>query len=112
MLANLDRTKELGYRTRDAFLSGRLGIGGEIMHEHWMEKKKRSPGMSNPNVDEWYSLALRNGAIGGKLVGAGGGGFMLFYAEDARKLRTTMLGCGLKELKLRMDVEGTSVLTR
>ena len=57
------------------------------MHEQWEQKKRRSGGMSNPQIDEWYELALKNGAIGGKLVGAGGGGFLLFYSEDHRRLR-------------------------
>ena len=112
VLANLDRVKELGYRTRDAFVQGRLGTWGEIMREHWETKKKRSNNMSNPQIDEWFDIALRNGAIGGKVVGAGGGGFLMFYAEDARKLRAAMLKCGLKELHIRIDVEGTSVLTQ
>ena len=55
------------------------------MHEHWEHKKRRSGGMSNPQIDEWYELALQNGALGGKLVGAGGGGFLMFYAEDHRR---------------------------
>ncbi len=112
MLANLDRVRELGYRTRDAFLNGDLGTWGEIMLEHWQAKKRRSSAMSNPQIDEWYDLALRNGAIGGKLVGAGGGGFLLFYAEDPNRLRYTMAKAGLKQLQIRMDVEGTKVVTQ
>ena len=60
------------------------------MHEHWEHKKRRSGGMSNPQIDEWYELGRKNGAIGGKLVGAGGGGFLMFYAEDHRRLRAAM----------------------
>ena len=112
MLDNLDRVRELGYRTKDAFLKGNLGVWGEIMLEHWQTKKKRSNSMSNPQIDEWYELALRNGAIGGKLVGAGGGGFLLFYAEDPKRLRQTMTGIGLKPLSVRMDVEGTKVISQ
>jgi D-glycero-alpha-D-manno-heptose-7-phosphate kinase len=112
MIANLHRVKELGWRTRDAFLKGDLRQWGEIMREHWETKKKRSSGMSNPQIDEYYELALRNGAIGGKLVGAGGGGFLLFYAEDPRRLRATMSKAGLNELFFHIDVEGTRVVTR
>ena len=112
MIQNLHRVKELGYQTRKAFLSGNLGTWGEIMLEHWEAKKHRSGSMSNPQIDELYDLALRNGAIGGKLVGAGGGGFLLFYADDAKKLRRTMTGAGLKELFVHMDVEGTKVISR
>lgn len=112
MLANLDRVKALGLATRDAFLRGDLRAWGEIMREHWAAKKRRSAAMSNPQVDEWHALALRSGAIGGKLVGAGGGGFLLFYAEDARRLRAALRGAGLTEVRVAVDVEGTKVLAR
>ncbi len=112
MLANLDRVKALGLETRDAFLAGDLGRWGEIMREHWEVKKQRSTGMSSPQIDEWYALGLRSGAIGGKLVGAGGGGFLLFYAQDARRLRQAMAGAGLQEVRLHVDLEGTKVLDR
>ena len=112
MLANLDRVKALGYETRDAFLAGDLARWGEIMREHWEAKKRRSTGMSSPQIDEWYDLAMKSGAIGGKLVGAGGGGFLLFYADDARRLRRAMAGAGLQEVRLHVDVEGTKVLDR
>ena len=112
MLANLDRVKALGYETRDAFLAGNLARWGEIMREHWEAKKKRSAGMSSPQIDEWYDLAMKSGAIGGKLVGAGGGGFLLFYAGDAKRLRQAMTGAGLAEVRLHVDVEGTKVLDR
>ena len=87
MLANLHYVKELGLRSREALESGDTARFGELMHEHWEHKKRRSSGMSNPQIDEWYELGRKNGAIGGKLVGAGGGGFLLFYAEDHRRLR-------------------------
>jgi D-glycero-alpha-D-manno-heptose-7-phosphate kinase len=112
MLANLNRVRELGYRTREAFETGKLGAWGEIMLEHWQAKKRRSSAMSNPQIDEWYDLALRSGAIGGKLVGAGGGGFLLFYAEDPNRLRRTMVDAGLKPLPVRLDLEGTKVLSQ
>lgn len=112
MLANLDRVKALGFETRDAFLAGKLGRWGEIMREHWEAKKCRSAGMSSPQIDEWYALAMRSGAIGGKLVGAGGGGFLLFYAQDARRLRQAMTQAGLAEVRLHVDPEGTKVLDR
>ena len=64
------------------------------MHEHWEHKKRRSTGMSNPQIDEWYELGRRNGALGGKLVGAGGGGFLMFYAEDHRRAATRDDGGG------------------
>lgn len=110
MLAHLHYVKDLGLRSRCALETGRLDEFGELMHEHWEHKKKRSAGMSNPQVDEWYELGRRNGALGGKLVGAGGGGFLLFYAERHRMLREAMQKAGLQELRFRFDFEGTKVL--
>ena len=110
MLTHLHQVKDLGLRSRCALESGRLDEFGALMHEHWEHKKKRSDGMSNPQVDEWYELARRNGAIGGKLVGAGGGGFLLFYAERHLPLRDAMHKAGLQELRFRFDFEGTKVL--
>jgi D-glycero-alpha-D-manno-heptose-7-phosphate kinase len=80
------------------------------MHEQWEHKKRRSGGMSNSSIDEWYELGLKSGALGGKLVGAGGGGFLLFYAEDRTRLRTAMTKAGLEEVRFRFDFEGTKVL--
>ena len=80
------------------------------MHEHWESKKKRSGRHHQPAIDEWYELGRQNGAIGGKVVGAGGGGFLLFYAEDRGRLRKAMAGAGLEEVRFRFDFEGTKVL--
>ncbi len=80
------------------------------MHEHWEHKRKRSKGMSNPKIDEWYELGMKNGALGGKLVGAGGGGFLMFYAEDRNRLRHAMSKVGLEEVRFRFDFEGTKTL--
>ena len=110
MLANLHYVKELGYRSKDALESGNTQLFGELMHEHWEHKKRRSGGMSNPQIDEWYQLAMENGAIGGKLVGAGGGGFLMFMARDRNKLRHTMAAAGLEEVRFRFDFEGTKVV--
>ena len=110
MLSNLHHVKELGLRSRVALESGNLALFGELMHEHWEHKKQRSGGMSNPKIDEWYELGRRHGALGGKLVGAGGGGFLLFYAENHRPLRAAMSNAGLEELRFRFDFEGTKVL--
>jgi len=110
MLQNLHDVKELGLRSRQALEEGNLGSFGALMHEQWEQKKRRSGGMSNPHIDEWYELALKNGAIGGKLVGAGGGGFLLFYSEDHRRVRQAMARAGLEEVRFRFDFEGTKVL--
>jgi D-glycero-alpha-D-manno-heptose-7-phosphate kinase len=110
MLKNLNYVKDLGYRSKDALESGNTRLFGELMHEHWEHKKKRSSGMSNPNIDEWYELGIKNGAVGGKLVGAGGGGFLMFMAHNKNKLRQIMTTVGLEEVRFRFDFEGTKVL--
>jgi D-glycero-alpha-D-manno-heptose-7-phosphate kinase len=110
MLGNLHYVKELGLRSQRALETGQTPLFGELMHEHWEHKKRRSGGMSNPQIDEWYELGRANGAIGGKLVGAGGGGFLLFYSEDHRRLRVAMTKAGLEEVRFRFDFEGTKVL--
>jgi D-glycero-alpha-D-manno-heptose-7-phosphate kinase len=110
MLNNLHYVKDLGYRSRDALVGGNTQLFGELMHEHWEHKKKRSGGMSNPKIDEWYELAMKNGAVGGKLVGAGGGGFLMFMAHDRNKLRHAMAEAGLEEVRFKFDFEGTKVV--
>jgi D-glycero-alpha-D-manno-heptose-7-phosphate kinase len=110
MLRNLDYVKALGYRSKEALESGDLLRFGELMHEHWEHKKRRSDGLSNLQIDQWYSLAMSNGAIGGKLVGAGGGGFLMFYAHDRNRLRQAMTDSGLQEVRFRFDFEGTKVV--
>lgn len=112
MLANLHFVKDLGVRSQAALESGRLEDFADLMNVHWEQKKKRSGTMSNPHIDEWYELARRNGALGGKLIGAGGGGFLLFYCEDKRRCRHALTGAGLREVRFRFDFEGTKVLTQ
>jgi D-glycero-alpha-D-manno-heptose-7-phosphate kinase len=110
MLANLHYVKDLGLRSRDALVKGDIDLFGTLMHEHWEHKRRRSGGMSNPQIDAWYNLGLENGALGGKLVGAGGGGFLMFYATDRNKLRRAMSEAGLEEVRFRFDFEGTKTL--
>lgn len=110
MLANLHYVKELGYRAKDLLENGKTSEFGLLMHEHWLHKKNRSSGMSNNQIDNWYEIGLKNGAIGGKLVGAGGGGFLLFYADDMKKLRKAMREEGLEEVRFKFDFEGTKVI--
>jgi D-glycero-alpha-D-manno-heptose-7-phosphate kinase len=112
MVANLHYVKDLGQRSKAALEANRLDEFGKLMHEHWLHKKKRSGGMSNPMIDEWYELAMRNGAIGGKLIGAGGGGFLMFLSEDKKRLRHSLLEAGLREVRFRFDFEGTKVVAQ
>jgi D-glycero-alpha-D-manno-heptose-7-phosphate kinase len=107
MIHNLNYVKDLGLRSLEALESGRLVDFGKLMHEHWEHKKQRSGGISNPAINQWYNHAMANGAAGGKLIGAGGGGFLMFYAEDKTQLRHAMIKAGLKEVRFRFDFEGT-----
>jgi D-glycero-alpha-D-manno-heptose-7-phosphate kinase len=106
MLANMHRTKEMGYRSRQLLLDGDLEAYGELMHEHWLNKRKRSPGMASDHIDELYTLARRSGVIGGKLVGAGGGGFLLVYARRPADTRQAMAAAGATELAFDFDFVG------
>ena len=110
MVDNLHYVKELGQRSLEAIETGNLTALGQLMDEHWQHKKKRSAAMSNPDIDRWYALAMENGALGGKLIGAGGGGFLLFYTEQKGRLRSALRGAGLVEVKLGFDYEGTKIL--
>lgn len=110
MLSNLHYVKSLGYQSREALEGGNLVRFGELLHEHWEHKKRRSGSISNPQIDSWYSLAMNSGAVGGKLVGAGGGGFLMFYARDRNRLRHAMSSAGLEEVRFRFDFEGTKVV--
>ncbi len=112
MLANLDEVRELGRQISDALVAGDTNRFGHLMHEHWMHKRERTNGITNPDIDGWYELARANGAIGGKLVGAGAGGFLLFYAENPRCLRAAMAAGGLPEVRFGFDHDGSVVLAR
>jgi D-glycero-alpha-D-manno-heptose-7-phosphate kinase len=110
MVENLHFIKDLGRKSKDALEAGDLARFAELMNVHWQWKKQRSGGMSNPDIDRWYGLARANGALGGKLIGAGGGGFLMFYAEDKARLRRAMAQTGLREVRFRFDFEGTKVV--
>jgi len=107
MVDNLHFVKELGIRSKEAIETGNLHEFARLMDVHWQRKKERSGGMSNAKINEWYDLAMANGALGGKLIGAGGGGFLMFYAEEKNRLRHTMRQAGLTEVRFRFDFEGT-----
>jgi D-glycero-alpha-D-manno-heptose-7-phosphate kinase len=106
MLENLHLTKELGLRSRDLLVDGDLEAYGELMHEHWENKRRRSEGMANERIDQLYTLARRSGAIGGKLVGAGGGGFLLVYARRPEDTRQAMAAAQASELPFDFEFSG------
>ena len=110
MVDNLHFVKDLGYQSQTALEHGDLEEFARLMDVHWQRKKERSGGMSNPKINEWYDKAMANGALGGKLIGAGGGGFLMFYAQDKGKLRHAMREAGMKEVRFRFDFEGTKVV--
>jgi D-glycero-alpha-D-manno-heptose-7-phosphate kinase len=110
MIDNLHFTKALGVRSKQALLDGNTNQFGQLMAEHWEFKKSRSAGISNDFIDEAYRIALRSGAVGGKLVGAGGGGFLMFYAKDKDHLKTEMSKLGLVEVRFQFEFEGTKVI--
>ncbi len=112
MTANLHFVKRLGEESRAALEAGDLRAFAEHMNVHWEWKKKRSGSMSNGAIDHCYDLARRNGALGGKLIGAGGGGFLMFYAEDKARLRHALAETSLTEVRFRFDFEGTKIVTQ
>ena len=113
MLNCLHFTKELGKEIRRVLEEGNTRAFGTLMHEHWMHKRERSAGMTSDRIDELYELARRKGgATGGKLVGAGGSGFLLFQTNDRRLLRETMTRAGLSEMDFSFDFDGSVVLMR
>jgi D-glycero-alpha-D-manno-heptose-7-phosphate kinase len=112
MVDNLHFVKELGYQSKEALENGNLHRFADLMNVHWEHKKQRSGAMSNDDINTWYDLAMANGAMGGKLIGAGGGGFLMFYAEDKTRLRHAMAQTSLREVRFRFDFEGTKVVNQ
>ena len=111
MIDNLHFVKDLGYKSKKAFESGDLDEFASLMNVHWDYKKQRSDVMSNDQINTWYDIAMKNGALGGKLIGAGGGGFLMYYTEDTKKLRKAMAREGLQEVRFRFDFDGSKVVT-
>ncbi len=112
MIENLHFVKELGYKSREALETGDLREFARLMDVHWQRKRQRTQGMSNGPIDEWYEFATKNGALGGKLIGAGGGGFLMFYTEDGARLRRAMRESGLKEVRFAFDFEGSKLMVQ
>ncbi|MEY2508761.1 MAG: D-glycero-alpha-D-manno-heptose-7-phosphate kinase [Verrucomicrobiota bacterium] len=111
MMDNLHFVKELGRQSEKALEAGDLEEFARLMDVHWQRKKERSKEMSNADINAWYGCAMANGALGGKVIGAGGGGFLMFYAGDKVKLRHAMREKGLAEVRFRFDFEGTRTLS-
>ena len=112
MLDNLHFVKQLGLESRAALEQDDLGEFARLMDVHWQRKKARSIAMTNQHINDWYDYAMANGALGGKVIGAGGGGFLMFYAGDKAGLRRAMREQGLAEVRFRFDFEGTKILNQ
>jgi len=112
MIENMHFVKQLGISSKEALETGKTHCYAELMREHWEHKRARSKGMSNDQINHWHSFGMQYGARGGKLVGAGGGGYLLFYADDPMRLRRAMGQEGLTELRFRFDHDGSTVLVR
>jgi D-glycero-alpha-D-manno-heptose-7-phosphate kinase len=112
IIEHLHQIKRFGYESKAALERGDLLRFAAIMHEHWELKKRRSAAMTNSRIDEYYRLARANGALGGKLIGAGGGGFLMFYTEDKTRLRHVLRKAGLREVRVRFDFDGASLVAR
>jgi D-glycero-alpha-D-manno-heptose-7-phosphate kinase len=107
---NLTELKQVAHETERALRCGDLHKFARLLSDQWEHKKQRTPSVSNEQIDAWYTHGMRNGGLGGKLVGAGGGGFLMFYAEEKVRLRGAMHEAGLREVRFRFDFEGTKVL--
>jgi D-glycero-alpha-D-manno-heptose-7-phosphate kinase len=112
MVDSLDFVKENGLATKAALENGDTARFAALMDEHWRRKRQRSALMSNDQIDRSYDIAMDSGALGGKLVGAGSGGFLLFYAKDLDSLRAAMAREGLSEVRFVFDFDGSSLLVR
>jgi D-glycero-alpha-D-manno-heptose-7-phosphate kinase len=111
MIENLHFMKDIAFQTKRALENGNVSEFARLMNVHWQHKKNRSTSMTNGKIDEWYDYALGQGALGGKLIGAGGGGFLMFYAEDKVRLRHAMRERGLREVRFRFDFQGTRIVS-
>lgn len=107
--ADLHAVKDLAIMAKGALRLGHTHSFAKLLSCQWEAKRTRLE--PNSQIDQWYTLGMANGALGGKLVGAGGGGFLLFYAEDKVSLRNAMEDAGLREVRFRFDYEGTRVVT-
>ncbi len=108
----MHRIKALGHDTKKILLSGQVDTYGEMLHEHWTNKRKLAANMADSAIDEHYEAARKAGAIGGKLMGAGGGGFFMFYvrAAERRRVHETLAARGLQPMRFRFDFDGARIM--
>jgi len=111
MISNLDMVKEMGYDTKSILEKGNLNDYGYLLNEHWNIKKKRSSKMSSNYINRLYDYGLDNGAIGGKLIGAGGGGFLLFFSKNTKRLDAAFKKINILKMNFNFDFEGAKILS-
>ena len=104
-IKNLHKMVQLSKDLKEELLKGNTNAMGEILHTGWMYKKELANGISNQDIDYYYDLAIKNGALGGKLLGAGGGGFLLFYVEEQHRSRVRRALSDLKEIDFKSEEE-------
>lgn len=109
-IENLHKMVKLAKDLKNEFLHNRIDSIGEILHQGWLYKKELANGISSKFIDEHYQKAIKNGAIGGKLLGAGGGGFLLFYVPEKNQPKVRQSLKNLKELKFSFDNKGTNII--
>lgn len=112
LVQEMHHVKEMGVASRVALERGNWSEFASLLNAHWVAKRTRSQGMSNERIDHWYEVGIKHGAQGGKLVGAGGGGYLLFYADDRDELRSAMAREGLQEVRVRFDFDGSTIIVR
>jgi D-glycero-alpha-D-manno-heptose-7-phosphate kinase len=109
---NLHELKDMARESRRALEAGDLSGFAQSLSAQWEHKKRRTRTVTNPDIDQWHRLGMTSGAMGGKLIGAGGGGFLMFYAEDKVHLRHALYEAGLREVRFRFDFEGTKIVSQ
>jgi D-glycero-alpha-D-manno-heptose-7-phosphate kinase len=110
-LKRMDEIKEIGTKIKESLESGNLRRFGEWMNIHWETKKKVAKEMSDSQINKWYGLAISNGAIGGKIMGAGGGGFFMFYVDgNKEKFIKAMEDAGLRNMECKFDFDGSTII--
>ena len=110
MISNLDMVKEMGLNTKYILEKGNLVDYGYLLNDHWNFKKKRSSKMTNKFINNLYDYALNNGAIGGKLMGAGGGGFLIFFSKNSNELEQAFKKIKINKLDFQFDIDGVKLL--
>jgi D-glycero-alpha-D-manno-heptose-7-phosphate kinase len=109
----MHRIKALCHDFYPILVTGDIDSYGELLHEHWTNKRKLASKMADSTIDEHYDAARKAGAIGGKLMGAGGGGFFMFYTrpQERRRVLEAMAARGLRQLRFRFDMDGARIVT-